>query len=184
MKIYGEDAGMAVFDGFGTDAAKIWDLNQGNDIYLNSSGDTLTLHSESGSSQILMDLIVTVVDPNKKYKIKVARLDGGTIDGYPESAAPGDTVTLNITTDMESYGACVYGYDLQTTYYEFTNCNNSAWFENQIQFVMPDKDLSIEVSIYETEYSDVIIPRADTLRLDIPEGMKFRGLLYGIFQKE
>lgn len=172
VRIYGEDASLTIFDGLGTDATKIWERNQSSDIHLNSSGDTLTLHSESGSSQILMDLIVTVVDSNKKYKIKVARLDGGTIDDYPESAAPGDTVTLNITTDMESYGACVYGYDLQTTYYEFTNCNNSAWFENQIQFVMPDKDLSIEVSIYEAEYGDAVIPRADTLRLDIPEGMK------------
>ena len=172
VKTYGDGAGMAVFDGSGTGATKIWELDQGNGMYLNSSGDTLTLHYESSDSYMRMNLLVTIIDPNKKYRIEFAKVQGGTIDGYPESAAPGDTVTLNITTDMESYGACVYGYDLQTTYYEFTNCNNSAWFENQIQFVMPDKDLSIEVSIYETEYSDVIIPRADTLRLDIPEGMR------------
>ena len=171
VEIGGENASMTFFDGSVTNALHQLELNQGQNVELNSSGDTLTLHYESRDSYIWMNLIVTVVDPNKKYKIEVASVDGGSIDGYPESAAPGDTVTLNITTDMKSYGACVYGYDLQTTYYEFTNCNNSAWFENQIQFVMPDKDLSIEVSIYETEYGDAVIPRADTLRVDIPEGM-------------
>ena len=37
---------------------------------------------------------------------------------------------------------------------------------------MPEKDLSLEVYIFEAEYGDAVIPRADTLRLDIPEGMK------------
>lgn len=172
VRIYGEDASLTIFDGLGTDATKIWERNQSSDIHLNSSGDTLTLHSESGSSQILMDLIVTVVDSNKKYKIKVARLDGGTIDDYPESAAPGDTVTLNIVTDIKSYSVCIEAYDLKTTLYEFNRCYRSAWYENQVQFVMPEKDLSLEVYIFEAEYGDAVIPRADTLRLDIPEGMK------------
>ena len=168
----GAGVGMAVFDGSGTDATRIWDLNQGNNIYLNSSGDTLTLHHQSGDSYINMYLRATVVDPNKKYKIEVASLQGGTIDGYPESAAPGDTVTLNIVTDIKSYNVCVEAYDLKTTFYEFYRCYRSAWYENQVQFVMPEKDLSLEVYIFEAEYGDAVIPRADTLRLDIPEGMK------------
>ena len=168
----GAGVGMAVFDGSGTDATKIWDLNQGNNIYLNSSGDTLTLHSESRDSYIWMNLRATVVDPNKKYKIEVAKVNGGTIDGFPESAAPGDTVTMNITTDIKSYNVCVEAYDLQTKMYEFENCNFSAWYENQFKFVMPEKDLSLEVYIFESEYVDAVIPRVDTLRLDIPEGMK------------
>ena len=172
VKTYGDGAGMAVFDGSGTGATKIWDLNQGNDIYLNSSGDTLTLHYESSESCVRMNLLVTIIDPNKKYRIEFAKVQGGTIDDYPESAAPGDTVTLNITTDMESYIVCVDAYDLNTTYYEFENCNYLAWYENQFQFVMPEKDLSIKVYIFESEYVDAVIPRADTLRLDIPEGMK------------
>ena len=172
VKTYGDGAGMAVFDGSGTGATKIWDLNQGNDIYLNSSGDTLTLHYESSDSYMKMNLRATVVDPNKKYKIEVASLQCGTIDGYPESAAPGDTVTMNITTDIKSYNVCVEAYDLKTTFYEFYRCYRSAWYENQVQFVMPEKDLSLEVYIFEAEYGDAVIPRADTLRLDIPEGMK------------
>lgn len=172
VKTYGDGAGMAVFDGSGTGATKIWDLNQGNGMYLNSSGDTLTLHYESSDSYMRMNLRATVVDPNKKYKIEVASLQGGTIDGYPESAAPGDTVTMNITTDIKSYNVCVEAYDLKTTLYEFYRCYRSAWYENQVQFVMPEKDLSLEVYIFEAEYGDAVIPRADTLRLDIPEGMK------------
>ena len=172
VKTYGDGAGMAVFDGFGTDAAKIWDLNQGNDIYLNSSGDTLTLHYESSELYVRMNLLVTIIDPNKKYRIEFAKVQGGTIDDYPESAAPGDTVTLNIVTDIKSYNVCVEAYDLQTTFYEFNRCYRSAWYENQFKFVMPEKDLSLEVYIFEAEYGDAVIPRADTLRLDIPEGMK------------
>ncbi|WP_297946667.1 hypothetical protein [uncultured Fibrobacter sp.] len=171
VKTYGDGAGMAVFDGSGTGATKIWELDQGNDIYLNSSGDTLTLHYESSDSYMRMNLLVTIIDPNKKYRIEFAKVQGGTIDGYPESAAPGDTVTLNITTDIKSYNVCVEAYDLKTTLYEFENCNFSAWYENQFKFVMPEKDLSLKVYIFEAEYGDAVIPRADTLRVDIPEGM-------------
>lgn len=172
VKTYGNGAGMAVFDGSGTGATKIWELDQGNGMYLNSSGDTLTLHYESSDSYMRMNLLVTIIDPNKKYGIEFAKVQGGTIDDYPESAAPGDTVTLNIVTDIKSYSVCIEAYDLKTTLYEFNRCYRSAWYENQVQFVMPEKDLSLEVYIFEAEYGDAVIPRADTLRLDIPEGMK------------
>lgn len=172
VKTYGNGARMAVFDGSGTGATKIWELDQGNGMYLNSSGDTLTLHYESSDSYMRMNLLVTIIDPNKKYRIEFAKVQGGTIDDYPESAAPGDTVTMNITTDIKSYNVCVEAYDLKTTFYEFNRCYRSAWYENQVQFVMPEKDLSLEVYIFEAEYGDAVIPRADTLRLDIPEGMK------------
>lgn len=171
----GENASLIIFDGSIAKALHQLELNQDDDVELNSSGDTLTLRNQAVDSYMWMNLRVTMYNPNKKYNvIAYNEIENGKISVDKESAGASETVTLTAIPDDGFVLKAVHvaWKDDNEEFHEVT-VNGGTWYNNEAKFVMPFADVYYMpefVKPGDVNY-DIVLPKNGALNLEIPEGV-------------
>ena len=136
-------------------------------------GRTLTVVCV-GSGEMMYSTIVNLI-PNEEHNIVVAPSvgDGGvTISPVSGRAYAGDTITVTGAAN-DGYvfnGIGVYDGD-ENFLFEVVD---GAWYNGEVKFVMPLSNVLVEpiFADYDADYV-VKIPKSDTLRVSVPEGVKW-----------
>ena len=169
----GEDAAITIYDGADKEITEILKMSQGGDVHLNSSGNILTIKNVSRKTYESLNLIVTVVNPNKKYNVRVVNhLYGGTIVASTESAAPGEVVSVIASPAIGYIFSSLEIINDDNGYSLFYAENDSSWYTNKTQFIMPDKDIYVEAYFNRTNEIYVEIPKEGERVINIPVGIK------------
>ncbi len=171
----GENASLIIFDGSIAKALHQLELNQDDDVELNSSGDTLTLRNQAVDSYMWMNLRVTMYNPNKKYNvIAYNEIENGKISVDKESAGASETVTLTaipaegfVLGGIEAWWVDDDGdrHDIKTS--------GGTWYNNEVKFTMPLADVYYSAYFVPAYYCDyeINIPKTGNITLDIPTGV-------------
>ena len=171
----GENASLIIFDGSIAKALHQLELNQDDDVELNSSGDTLTLRNQAVDSYMWINLLVTMFNPNKKYNVMILdEIENGKISVDKESAGASETVTLTTIPDdgFVLKAVHVVWKDDNEEFHEVT-VNSGTWYNNEAKFVMPFADVYYMpefVKPGDVNY-DIVLPKNGALNLEIPEGV-------------
>ena len=136
-------------------------------------GRTLTIvNLSSGDCPYSID--VTLIQ-NEEHAITVAAAnEQGAVTISPVSglAFAGDTITV---TGVPNKGYVFNGITVfdGDEYYLF-DVEDGAWYNGEVKFVMPMKDIYVKPVFVDLNYAFPIrIPKTDTLRVTVPEGIKW-----------
>ncbi|MBR5693871.1 MAG: hypothetical protein IKX42_09270 [Fibrobacter sp.] len=136
---------------------------------------SLTFHftSDWGASYDGFELVMSAVE-KEEHQIVLGEAEGGflSVDPVTGMAFPGDTVTISATLDSGYVfnGITVFDGD---EYYLF-DVEDGAWYNGEVKFVMPMKDVYVKPVFVDLNYAFPIrIPKTDTLRVTVPEGIKW-----------
>ena len=173
VEFEGEDAAVTIYDGAGEEITEILKMSQGGDVHLNSFGNILTIKNVSRKTYESLNLIVTVVNPNKKYNVRVVNhLYGGTIVASTESAAPGEVVSVTASPAIGYIFSSLEIINDDNGYSLFYAEDDSSWYTNKTQFIMPNKDIYVEAYFNRTNEIGIEIPKEGERVINIPVGIK------------
>jgi hypothetical protein len=174
-----EGDSLVIFDGADTNQVRLAKISLGDEVgEIRSTGQSLTFqfksNDEGTAGGVYID--VGVVNVSGKFRISLPDCNNGSITVDKKSALEGDTVTITanpkegyLLSDLEASW-----YDSESGYH-YIDVAGGTWYNNEAKFVMPAGDVEICAYFDKPENSSfyVAIPQNDTLRLDIPEGMKY-----------
>ncbi|MBQ3714045.1 MAG: hypothetical protein II892_00475 [Fibrobacter sp.] len=174
-----EGDSLVIFDGADTNQVRLAKISLGDEVgEIRSTGQSLTFqfksNDEGTAGGVYID--VGVVNVSGKFRISLPDCNNGSITVDKKSALEGDTVTITanpkegyLLSDLEASW-----YDSESGYH-YIDVSGGTWYNNDAKFVMPAGDVEIYAYFDKPENSSfyVAIPQNDTLRLDIPEGMKY-----------
>ncbi|MBO7551049.1 MAG: hypothetical protein J6T62_05960 [Fibrobacter sp.] len=174
-----ENDSLVIYDGNDVNADKLVKIKNGEEIEgLQSTGRSLTFQfksdGEGNSNGIYMGIALT----NVSGIYSIALSDGwhGSLTSDKETAMEGDTVTITANPDQGYMLNNVSGnWMSQFDGYHYLNIIDGTWYSgNEAKFVMPAGDVEISANFDELEsgYFNTWIPKSDTLRLDLLDGMK------------
>ena len=174
-----EGDSLVIYDGADTNQVRLAKISLGDEVgKIRSTGQSLTFQFKSNSegTDDGVYIEVRVVNVNGKYRISLDNSDYGNITTDKKSALEGDTVAITVHPKdgylLESIQ--VDWYDSEGDYNN-VDVAGGTWYNNDAKFVMPAGDVRIYAYFNKPENNNyyVAIPQNDTLRLDIPEGMKY-----------
>lgn len=173
-----EGDSLVIFDGADTNQVRLAKISLGDEVgEIRSTGQSLTFqfksNDEGTAGGVYID--VGVVNVSGKFRISLPDCNNGSITVDKKSALEGDTVTITanpkegyLLSDLEASW-----YDSESGYH-YIDVAGGTWYNNEAKFVMPAGDVKISAYFDRPENGSyyVAIPQTDTLKLDIPEGMK------------
>lgn len=137
-----------------------------------TSGRNLTLFYTSIGDQFQRTINLIA---NKEHNIFVASPDyrgGATISPASGSAYAGDTITVTGAANDGYVFSGIRVYDGDENF--LFEVVDGAWYNGEVKFVMPLSDVLVEPKFADYEADYVIkIPKSDTLRVSVPEGVKW-----------
>ena len=173
-----EGDSLVIYDGADTNQVRLAKVSLGDEVgEIRSTGQSLTFQFKSNSEGTDggVYINVRVVNVNGKFRISLPDCNNGSITVDKKSALEGDTVTITanpkegyLLSDLEASW-----YDSESGYH-YIDVAGGTWYNNEAKFVMPAGDVKISAYFDRPENGSyyVAIPQTDTLKLDIPEGMK------------
>lgn len=179
FNIADEGDSLVIYDGADTNQVRLAKISLGDEVgEIRSTGQSLTFqfksNSEGTAGGVYID--VGVVNVNGKYRISLDNSNYGNITTDKKSALEGDTVAVTV---HPKEGYLLEYIDVRWLdsegRYNYADVAGGTWYNNDAKFVMPAGDVRIYAYFDKPENSSfyVAIPQNDTLRLDIPEGMKY-----------
>lgn len=174
-----EGDSLVIYDGADTNQVRLAKISLGDEVgKIRSTGQSLTFQFKSNSegTDDGVYIEVRIVNVNGKYRISLDNSNYGNITTDKKSALEGDTVAVTVhpkegylLSDLEASW-----YDSESGYH-YIDVAGGTWYNNEAKFVMPAGDVKISAYFDRPENGSyyVAIPQTDTLRLDIPEGMKY-----------
>ena len=174
-----EGDSLVIYDGADTNQVRLAKVSLGDEVgEIRSTGQSLTFQFKSNSEGTDggVYINVRVVNVNGKYRISLDNSDYGNITTDKKSALEGDTVAVTV---HPKEGYLLEYIDVRWLdsegRYNYADVAGGTWYNNDAKFVMPAGDVEIYAYFDKPENSNfyVAIPQNDTLRLDIPEGMKY-----------
>ena len=174
-----EGDSLVIYDGADTNQVRLAKVSLGDEVgEIRSTGQSLTFQFKSNSEGTDggVYINVRVVNVNGKYRISLDNSNYGNITTDKKSALEGDTVAVTV---HPKEGYLLEYIDVRWLdsegRYNYADVAGGTWYNNDAKFVMPAGDVEIYAYFDKPENSSfyVAIPQNDTLRLDIPEGMKY-----------
>ena len=174
-----ENDSLVIYDGNDVNANKLAKIKGGDEIgKLLSTGRSLTLQFNSdddGTSYgIYVELIL--VNVSGTYSVVLDDVWGGSLTSDKETAVEGDTVTITANPNNGYMINNVNGSWISSIdgYHSLDIIGGTWYLGNEAKFVMPAGDVQIWAGFNDLEYGyfDARIPKSDTLRLDILDGMQ------------
>lgn len=169
---------LEIFDGADTNANLLFKESGNDELYqTNSSTQSLTFRFNSTGWGEGFNIKVGLVDLNQKYKIYLSEVSGGFIGANMLMAAAGDTVSL-IAFPNEDYILDRFNVRWYDPNYgdHYVNTIGGTWYsDNVAKFVMPAADVDVGAFFDTADEGEfgITIPKEDTLRINIPEGMAY-----------
>lgn len=174
-----EGDSLVIYDGADTNQVRLAKVSLGDEVgEIRSTGQSLTFQFKSNSEGTDggVYINVRVVNVNGKYRISLDNSNYGNITTDKKSALEGDTVAVTV---HPKEGYLLEYIDVRWLdsegRYNYADVAGGTWYNNDAKFEMPAGDVEIYAYFDKPENSSfyVAIPQNDTLRLDIPEGMKY-----------
>lgn len=110
---------------------------------LSSTGDEIKLyfHSDGGSTNSGIDIVVDFPDPSVPHSLEVLAADGGSLVSNKSSALRGDTVLLTATPDSRYV---LWNVNATNAWGKSVKVNGGKWYSgNTATLTMPYSDVSV-----------------------------------------
>ena len=161
---------LEIFDGADTNANLLFKESGNDNLYINSSTQSLTFRFNSTGWGAGFNIKVGLINMNAEYEIEIYSYNG-TASSNVQKAKFGDTITV---TGVPDEGYVFYGIDVYDENENFLfYVEDGVWYNGVAKFVMPSSDVFIDVDFEDMRSIplEIKIPKSDTLRVSVPEGI-------------
>lgn len=165
---------LEIFDGADTNANLLFKESGNDELYrINSSTQSLTFRFNSTGWGEGFNIKVGLINMNAEYAVEImSNIYNGTISFNSALAHMGDTITVTGTADEGYVFNGINVYDGNEIF--LFEVVDGVWYNGEVKFVMPLSNVLVEpiFADYDADFM-IKIPKSDTLRVDVPEGVKW-----------